>query len=320
MSEARNVIDFEAAQTHLEDQGYVVLENVLSLNQVAEMRAAVDALFASEREHPFDPYDADEADEAAEDAEIEAYLTESYPISKAELGRLIRRIHHDRKINHHTPWPVPIEDVLKLFLHLPTLFDDDRSQRIWNLLAKAPLVADLVEHPAVLQLVRSILEPDCVLSDCSATSVGPDTEGGAWHVDVPLGQLPEPLPDFALTTQNVFMLDDFTEENGATRIVPRSHKTREKPHWDRHGTDHPDEIALTGPAGSLALWLSNTWHRHGPNSTDHPRRAVLAYYCRSWVKPFTDFRSVVPPDRVSEYAPQVRYLMGFGSNAPVNRG
>ncbi len=312
-----DIVDHEAVLSRLQDQGYVVISTLLPTRQVAAMRGAVDALFSAERERPFDP---DERDFSEEDADIEAYLAESYPVSQTELGRLIRRIRHYRKINHNTPWPVPIRDVLKLFLHVPTLFDHDRSQRIWNILAKGTVFAELIENPTVLRLVRSILGPDCVLSDCSATSVGPHTEGGAWHVDVPLGQLPEPLPDFPLTTQNAFMLDDFTEENGATRIVPGSHKTRKKPPWEKHGARHLDEVALTGAAGSLALWLSNTWHRHGPNSTDRPRRAILAYYSRSWIKPFTDFRTVIPAEKVREYSPLARYLMGFSSNPPPLRG
>ena len=309
--------DSEAALFRLQEQGYIVIPRVLSAEQLVSLRTAVDALSQAEREHPFDPQ---EGDSGAEDAEIEAYLAQSYPVSQAELGRLLRRIRHDRALNHDTPWPVPIDQVLKLFLHLPTLFDHDRSQRIWNLLAKDPIFAQLVEHPTVLRLVRAVLGPDCVLSDCSATSVGPQTAGGAWHVDVPLGQLPEPLPDFALTTQNVFMLDDFTEENGATRVVPGSHKTRKKPTWEKHGTQQLEEVALTGPAGSLALWLSSTWHRHGPNSTASPRRSILAYYCRSWIKPFTDFRTVIPPEQVPGYSHLVRYLMGFSSNPPALRG
>ena len=105
-----------------------------------------------------------------------------YPVSQAELGRLIRRIRHYRRINHYTPWPVPIKEVLKLFLHLPILFDHDRSQRIWDILVKGTSFAELIENPTVLQLVRSILGHDCVLSDCSATGVGPQTEGepGTW--------------------------------------------------------------------------------------------------------------------------------------------
>ncbi len=313
--EGQNVgVNFEGALTHLNEHGYVVVKDVLPTEKVVALREAVDTLCVQERENSFDPGDAPSA---PGDGEIEAYLAESYPVSEAELARLMRRIRYTRHLNHGTPWPVSPPDVLKLFLHLPTFFDYDRSQRIWNLLAKGDIFPELIENPAVLYLVQAILGQDCVLSDCSATSVGPHTEGGAWHVDVPLGQLPEPLPDFPLTTQNAFMLDDFTEENGATRLVPGSHKTRRKPEWQKHGVRQGSEIALTGSAGSLALWLSNTWHRHGPNSTDHPRRAVLAYYCRSWIKPFTDFRALIPPEQVSRYSSLARYLIGFSSNPPI---
>ena len=55
-----------------------------------------------------------------------------------------------------------------------------------------------------------------MLSDVGGNSLGPGTPGGAWHVDAPLGQLPEPLPDFVLTTQNIWMVEDFTPDNGAS--------------------------------------------------------------------------------------------------------
>ena len=215
-----------------------------------------------------------------DDEKIEAFFAKNYTVSQAELGRLMRRIRQTRAQNHGTPWPVQADQVSKLFLHMPTLFDQDQSQRIWNLPVKSEICARLIEEPRVLKLVRSVLGPDCILSDMSVNCIGPHTEGGAWHVDVPLGQIPEPLPDFPLTLQNVWMLDDFTAENGATRVVPRSHLRRKKPTW---GSQQEDEVILTGPAGSVAIWLSNTWHRSGPNSTDRPRHAILGYYCRSWV-------------------------------------
>ena len=72
-----------------------------------------------------------------------------------------------------------------------------------NLPAKSDAALQLIEEPHILKLVRGVLGEDCVLSDLSATSIGAHAaEGGAWHVDVPLGQLSEPLPDFPLTVQN----------------------------------------------------------------------------------------------------------------------
>ena len=308
-----SITDHEATLARLTEQGYVVIEGVLPRSQLEDLRDAIDVRFAEEREAPFVP--DDRSTSAAQDAEIEAFLADNYSVSEVELGRLMQRIRHTCAENHGIPWPVPPREVNKTFLHLPTLFDQDRSQRIWNLLNKEAWCAGLVEHPEVLALVRSILGQDCVLSDCSGTSIGPHTSGGAWHVDVPLGQLSEPLPDFPLTTQNVWMLDDFTSENGATCVVPGSHRTRKKPRWAEDSIE--GEIVLTAPAGSVAIWLSNTWHRSGPNRTDQPRRAILSYYCRSWIKPFTDFRSGMTPETMARFSPTVGYLMGFSAAGPV---
>ena len=77
-----------------------------------------------------------------------------------------------------------------------------------------------MEEPLLLGLARRFLGEDCVLADMSLNSIGPHTDNGAWHVDVPLGQLPEPLPDFPLTLQCVWMVDEFTHSNGASCVVP----------------------------------------------------------------------------------------------------
>ncbi|MCH2373159.1 MAG: phytanoyl-CoA dioxygenase family protein [Planctomycetes bacterium] len=302
----------DAAFEDLHEHGYVVVEGVLSPGELNELREVVDSTFDCERATPFDP---GESPAAAEDVAIEEFLRASYTVSDAELARLMRRIRRSRATNLKTPWPVDPSEINKCFLHLPTLFDQDRSQRVWNLLAKGEVFARLIEHPAILPLVRRVLGADCVLSDCSATSIGAQTGGGAWHVDVPLGQLSEPLPDFPLTMQNIFMLDDFTPQNGATRVVPKSHKRRTKPTWTE--SDQENEVILTAPAGSVAVWLSNTWHRSGPNETNTPRRGVICYYSRSWIKPFNDFRAGVPAKIAERFSPTVRYLMGFGSNAIV---
>ena len=305
----------QSTLNHLWKHGYAVQEGVLASAELETVREQVANVFARERETPFDPQDGSAS---PDDEAIENYLKENYAVSPAELARIIRRIRHSRSLNLDTPWPVGPGEIQKLFLHLPTMFDLDRSQRIWILLSKTDAVAPLVEHPAILDLVRGVLGQDCVLSDCSANSIGAHTDdGGAWHVDVPLGQLPEPLPDFPLTTQNVWMLDDFTEDNGATRVVPGSHLSRQKPRWSEGETE--GEVALTGPAGSVAMWLSNTWHRSGPNRTDQPRRAVLCYYSRSWIKPFNDFRKSISPEKARTFSPTLRYLMGYSANCPEHR-
>ncbi len=304
--------DLTAASELLNRQGYVILEGVLQPDMLRQLRSALDDLFQREREEPFDPGDGPSA---PEDAEIEAYLAGSYAISRAELDRMMRRIRHTRAQNFDTPWPVAPQKLNKTFIHIPNLFDHDRSQYVRNLPVKTELSYQLAEHPVVHGLACRMLGEDCVIGDISATSIGAQTTGGSWHLDNPLTQMPEPLPDFPLGIQVAWMVDDFTPQNGATRIMPRSHLTRRKPTWARG--DQENEVALTAPAGSAAIWLGSTWHRAGPNSTDRPRRAVISFYQCSWIKPFSEYRGAITAEMAARMSPAVRYLYGLSAYGVV---
>lgn len=308
----RTGLDLAEVARQLSREGYVVLESLLDRPELEELQFDIDDLLAREREEPFDPGDGPPA---TEDAEIESFLAESYLLSMEELARTMRRIRHTRAQNYNTPWPVGPGQINKTFLHIPLLMDNDRTQYVRNLPAKTKWVDRLVEHPVIHGVARRLLGDDCVLGDVSATSIGPGTEGGPWHLDNPLTQMPEPLPDFPIGFQVGWMINPFTQENGATRVVPRSHLTRRRPDWKKG--DRENELALTGPAGSAAIWIGGTWHRAGPNTTDKPRRAVISFYQCSWIKPFSEYRSCITPQRAARMSPAVRYLYGFSAYGPV---
>ena len=298
------------AQVHLLEHGYVVLEGLISADEVARLRVCLEGLMARERAEPFEPAEAPAY--AGEDEHATRYAQDWRP-SAAEQERLRRRLRHTRAENFDTPWPVGIAEVCGCFRHFPTLYDDDRSQRVFNLINKVPEFAVLVEHPVMLALMSALLGRDCILLDVSASSVGPDTGGGGLHVDSPITYMVEPLPDVTLSIQAVCMLTDFTTENGASRVVPGTHRSRRKP--DRSQRD--DEVALTGPAGSVAVWLSQSWHRHGPNASGAARPGVICQYGRSWVKPVVDMRSPLTAETAPRFSPRLRYMMGCGATAPV---
>src|SRR5579864_168123 len=153
----------------LAEQGYVVVQGVLSPGALQDIRAIVDELLAREKAHPFEPEDGPAS---PPDAELEKFYSDSYTVSRAELARIMRRIRHTRAENFGTPWPVPANQVIKMFLHLPMLFDEDKSQRVQNLPPKSEQLAKLIEQPVVLELVRSVLGADCVLSDFSVNCIG----------------------------------------------------------------------------------------------------------------------------------------------------
>lgn len=304
-------LDIKDLKRKLTEDGYAVIENVMTAEELALARRRVAEWMDKERAAGY-PFPEDEPHE--DDAEIAAFYRKHYTVSDAEAARMVARVHQYRRDNAGTRWPVPVGRVSKNFLHLPTLFDDDKSQRVWNLVDKAPDLAPLIEHPVVLPMVRHVMGEDCVLHDFQSTSIGPRTGGGAWHVDAPLGQIPEPLPEFPLTLQNVWMLDDFTADNGATRVMPGSHRLRKPPPWGSGPLE--GEVTLTAPAGSVAIWLSNTWHRSGPNDTDGQRRAILCNYAVSWLRGFCDFTSTFPAEALPGLSHTQRYLLGFAARAP----
>ena len=304
-------INLQAAVAHLLEDGYLIVQGLIGASELTSVIADIEAIFDAERESPFDPGDGPST---TDDQQLTDYYQRSYTSDSAEVDRLVRRVRYDRHLNLDTPWPVPVSEINKAFLHVPSTFDDGRSRRIWNLPQKLRDCGRFIENQTLLALIRPVLGQDCVLSDISATSIGPHTSGGAWHVDSPFTQLPDPLPEMPLSVQNAWLLDEFTAHNGATRLVPGSHEWRRKPEW---GSDKVDgEIVVEAPAGSLAMWLSNTWHRSGPNSTDAPRRALLGYYSRSWVKPFSDYTRTLSPEVARGYSPTARYLLGYSAYAP----
>jgi Phytanoyl-CoA dioxygenase (PhyH) len=291
--------------------GYAVVEGVLDGDTTADLQARVQRLLDDERAHPFDPG----SDAPPPDTGMGEWYAKVWELSDEERDRLGQRLALRQHEELDTPWPVPVEDVCISFTHIPTLFDHGRSQRIFNLINKDVAFARLVEHPLVLSIAEELLGVDVILLDVSVNAVGPRTSGGGWHVDSPLTQVPEPLPNFTLSMQTVWMLDDFHVTNGATHVAGGSHLTLRRP--PRGHDELEGEAVLEGPAGSLAIWLSQTWHRHGENATDAARRGVIVQYGRCWVKPFVDLRTPLTAEQAASLSPRTRYMMGCNASAPV---
>ena len=117
------------------------------------------------------------------------------------------------------------------------------------------------------------------MSSLNARSADPGTDvGQPLHVD--MSAIPDAKGYWVCNT--VWMLDDFTLENGATRMVPGSHKwgTRPQDVLDDPLAPHPDEVLLTGKAGSIAVMNAHMWHGGTANRTAAPRLAMHAFYCR----------------------------------------
>jgi ectoine hydroxylase-related dioxygenase (phytanoyl-CoA dioxygenase family) len=157
--------------------------------------------------------------------------------------------------------------------------------------------------PPVLECVRLVLGPEIKLSSLNARSADPHADAGQpLHVD--MAAIPDEKGYWVCNT--VWMLDDFTPENGATRMIPGSHRWRTLPQdlLTDPTAPHPDEMLLIGKAGSIAVMNAHMWHGGTANRTAAPRLAMHAFYCRG-DKPQQQYQkqllrrevqAVLPPD------------------------
>jgi ectoine hydroxylase-related dioxygenase (phytanoyl-CoA dioxygenase family) len=152
---------------------------------------------------------------------------------------------------------------------------DTTNQRVWNVLSRHPVFADLAEHPTALRLLRSVLGWPMLLGNLSANITGPGGGEMVLHADQIF--VPTPWPAEPQGANAAWCVDDFTADNGATCFVPGSHLWHRPPALDEQVTAVPMEA----PAGSLVVFESRLWHRAGRNGTSDQRRAgIFGWYTR----------------------------------------
>lgn len=233
----------EPAKEQLHENGFAVIPDVLSADEVAALRSRLVAL-------------ADEEREAA-----------------AALGA-----------------PMPNE-----------------AQFVRTLIAKAQEFRDLAVHPTALALARHLLGPDILLWEAFANRVPPGGPAGGAHIDQ--GPMPNDIT-WPVVCAFLYMLDDFTEENGATFVVPGSHR--------RHRDELTPEtfaagrVTATGKAGSVIVMDGRVWHSIGKNRTsDVWRHGVLMFYSAPYLRVKENWAFLTPPEIVRDASPLLRELMGF---------
>lgn len=117
-----------------------------------------------------------------------------------------------------------------------------------------------------------------------------------------------------LLLNSIIMLDDFTEHNGGTWILPESHRMEsqpsEKEFWD-------GAIQVEEKAGTLLLFNSNMWHAAGKNYTDKPRRSITPMFCKPFIKPQFDYPRNLGYEKADVYTPWMRQVLGYNSRIPA---
>ena len=194
---------------------------------------------------------------------------------------------------------------------------DGKGQHVRWLVNKGQEFEALVAHPKVVPYFEYLLGEDYTLSTLTSNLIYPGAADNPFHVDNALGAMPEPLPSFPMFVNSLWLLDDFTPDNGGTRFVPGSHRSLKKPPAKENPSAfyHPDEVRLRAPKGSVFLFNGATWHATGANTTDRARICLICFCCRSFLKPMFDFVRYIGPEVVERATGEMRRIYGFESRA-----
>jgi ectoine hydroxylase-related dioxygenase (phytanoyl-CoA dioxygenase family) len=188
----------------------------------------------------------------------------------------------------------------------PNSFEGHRTLRIYNLLAFGELYQRIPVHPNVLPIVERVLDPGCLVSSLSSVDILPGEVAQPIHADDQLIPIPKPHPP--TVCNSMWALTDFTEANGATRIVPGSHRWDHDPEYGRHYDSIPAEM----PAGSVLIWHGSLWHGGGANRTDERRVGIAMNYCAGYVRQQENQQLGLDRETVRRFPPRLRQLVGYG--------
>jgi ectoine hydroxylase-related dioxygenase (phytanoyl-CoA dioxygenase family) len=187
---------------------------------------------------------------------------------------------------------------------------EQQTRRLANLVDKGEVFRQAVVMPEILALVGHVLGPEFKLSSLNVRSANPRSD---WtqplHAD--MGLVADDTGYAVCNT--VWLLDDFTRENGALRMVPGSHRSGKLPQevLSDLSAPHPDEVLLTAPAGTVVVMNAHMWHGGTANRTDAHRRAMHGFYCRADIPQQQYQKKLLRPETQAVLTPELRKVLAL---------
>jgi ectoine hydroxylase-related dioxygenase (phytanoyl-CoA dioxygenase family) len=198
-------------------------------------------------------------------------------------------------------------------------FFGPHTQHITGVAAKSRTFVDhLLCHPVLLGVCDEILLPSCARYQLNIAHVLDRRAGSPLQLlhrdELVWVHLPNPHPEVQVAS--ILALEDFRAENGATRIIPGSHR------WPRDREPRLDElVAAEMPAGAAVIYLGSTIHGGGPNTTtDETRRGMHQSYTLGWLRTEENHYLGTPLEVARELPRQALELLGYAAHDALQSG
>ena len=184
-------------------------------------------------------------------------------------------------------------------------FEGSKTVRIYNLLSFGGPFLEVPVHAVVLPIVEGVLDDGCLISSLSSIAIDSGEKAQPIHADdmvIPLAK-----PHIPLVCNTMWALTDFTEENGATRLVAKSH-LKESPVYGGQYATVPGAMRK----GSVLIWDGALWHGGGANRTEQRRLGIAMNYCAGFIRQQENQQLGLSPDLVKTFSPRLQELVGYG--------
>lgn len=204
-------------------------------------------------------------------------------------------------------------------------FEGTRTERVYTLVARGRVFWDIVLDERVMALAGRFLLPNFLLTASQAIRISPGETPQPIHSDDSYHMLPRPRPMISLST--IVAVDAFTADNGATTIIPGSHRWGDdevRAQYDfRPGSRDEAMLALERqaipavmPEGACLVFAGTLLHGGGANTSDRPRCAFSNQYCQPWARPQENFFLGVPREVAMQMPARLQSLLGYSIHPP----
>jgi len=191
-------------------------------------------------------------------------------------------------------------------------FEGLKTQRVYGLLAKSRAFDPLILHPRVLTILDHHLLPNYLITALQSVHIYPGENPQPLHFDD--GFIPVPRPHQPFSFACMWAIDEFTQQNGGTVVIPGSHR------WGKrtpNAQDMKNAISICMPPGSVCLFGSQLWHGGGACLPHAPPRLALAIqYCQPFIRPQENQILATPPSVVETLDPRLQSLIGYSIHPP----
>ncbi len=191
-------------------------------------------------------------------------------------------------------------------------FTGRATRRTGALLARSQSSVGMIAHPLVMSVVEQVLGCDGAqfqLHLTQAITIGPGGPAQELHRDHWCFNFHKFPVGLDVEVSTIWALNDFTIENGATRVVPSSHRTEGMPYTNA------DTVQAVMPRGSIVMYLGSTVHGGGENRSDVARTGINVDYSLAWLRQEENQYLSVPLEVAATLPEPVQRLMGYALGA-----